>query len=103
MKENQTHSDQVREPRSLKILFGSLLVLAACLGMFSAEKFGFRVFDAWEWQTWTGKPMILSIQETIVVLGSLGLGAIAGLTALVSAAFYFKRSFRIAQKPMHED
>ena len=72
----------------------SLLVSVVSLAIYAAEMRGFRVFDdGFGWHVRSKESAILSIPELLVFFGSLALGTICGLVALVSAAMWLKQRF----------
>ncbi len=74
------------------ILLVSMLIAATCFAIFAAEIHGFRVFDdGFGWHASTKERTLLSIPELMVFFGSLGVGAVSGIVALISIAVHLKQ------------
>ena len=76
----------------------SAAVFAACAALRIAYFHGFRVFDGTMWNAHSKERVILSVPELIVFLGSIALGIVSGLCALLSSAIWLLRIWKPSKR-----
>jgi hypothetical protein len=71
-----------------RVFLTSVGLVAACAGLLIAYQHGFRVFDGTHWNNFAKEQLFLSIPEMLVFFGSIALGIVAAIVALVSAIIW---------------
>ena len=86
------------QPTTGRTFWISAAVFAACLALYIAERYGFRIFDESLRSARTGEPVVPSPLEILTLLGVISAGVCAGLVALVSSIIWLVRQPRRASE-----
>jgi hypothetical protein len=91
---SETNQPTAAASSSSRIFLVSIGLFAACAGLLIAYRHGFRVFDGTHWNNFAKEQLILSIPEMLVLFGSIALGVVAAIAALVSAITWLPKRCR---------
>ena len=89
--------------KSVRTIWISAAVSAACFALYIAEAHGFRVFDESVRNIQTAEAVVPSPMEILTVLGITSLGVCAGLVAMISLVVWFVQQARHARDAAEND
>jgi len=93
----------VRRTQSVRTIYISAAVSAACFALYIAEGHGFRIFEESVRKIQTAEAVVPSPMEILTVLGITSLGVCAGIVALISCIVWIVQHLRPAHDAGHGD